>query len=187
MYWGGRSVGCLLYRDSHLLTKSPRTRIHSFQSTQDVLARTAKRCPNCSTLTTHYHNHGCHHVKPGTGTIDRCSMVGRPIAYNLTPLNSPDPITQAAPPAATTGASSATTTAGSHGRFVPKVPIPPWLAPSFTPHKPKPTPFQPNQGCPNQCRLYCDANCGCPRCPDCLPGLPCAACDRDCDSCRLHA
>jgi len=40
------------------------------QSTQDVIARTSKRCPSCAQPTTHYRNHGCHHIKPGTGTVE---------------------------------------------------------------------------------------------------------------------
>lgn len=164
------------------------------QSTQDVLARTAKSCPNCGTATTHYRNHGCHHIKPGTGTDFLPSTDNqRPSqAYVLRPQSSiirhrahihrlpvvwaplvlPLLLRQRA---------------HLDGACVEKANTPAHVG--FEPNEPfNQTPLTPTQqGCANQCRLYCDNECSCPRCPDCLPGLPCAACDRDCDSCRLHA
>ena len=39
----------------------------SDQATAQVLSTTSKPCPRCGTPTTHYFEHGCHHIRPGGG------------------------------------------------------------------------------------------------------------------------
>ena len=39
-------------------------------------------------------------------------------------------------------------------------------------------------GCPNRCPPFCNDVCGCPRCPDCVPGHSCASC-QGCQVCNI--
>ena len=49
----------------------PRTAPAFDSATALVLNSTSKPCPRCSTQTTHYYNHGCHHIMPGGGCPGR--------------------------------------------------------------------------------------------------------------------
>lgn len=42
-----------------------------------------------------------------------------------------------------------------------------------------------DENCPNGCKLFCYAGCGCPVCPECRPGEPCDNCDVPCRACKL--
>ncbi len=40
-------------------------------ATAELLAKTTKKCPFCATPTTHFFDHGCHHIKPTTGCVGK--------------------------------------------------------------------------------------------------------------------
>eukprot|EP00930_Biecheleria_cincta_P011809 TRINITY_DN11490_c0_g1_i1.p1 TRINITY_DN11490_c0_g1~~TRINITY_DN11490_c0_g1_i1.p1 ORF type:complete len:1512 (+),score=263.29 TRINITY_DN11490_c0_g1_i1:19-4554(+) len=52
------------------------------QDTNDLIDATTKPCPKCKTRTSHYHGHGCHHIRPGQG----CTACGKHWCYVCTGL-----------------------------------------------------------------------------------------------------
>jgi hypothetical protein len=48
----------------------PQEREMMVSSSEPYITATTKNCPECQFQITHYHGHGCHHIKPGTGCVN---------------------------------------------------------------------------------------------------------------------
>jgi len=68
----------ILTREFALRFKNNSQRAKLEQESEALVAATSKKCPYCDFPTTHYKNHGCHHIKPGTG----CPSCGRHWCFN---------------------------------------------------------------------------------------------------------
>mmetsp|Transcript_68678 Transcript_68678/g.191438 ORF Transcript_68678/g.191438 Transcript_68678/m.191438 type:complete len:254 (+) Transcript_68678:3068-3829(+) len=122
-------------------------------ATKAFLDATSKACPNCSIRTTHYHGHACHHIGSGSNGCPGC---GQHWCYVCERTHG-TPQGDGTPTAYTRMADSRHPDCPHGSSFCRQEGIADHITTDGT-------------GYPH------DSRCGCPICPLCRPGQPCAQC-----------